>query len=391
MKRPDSVLIMKLDHIGDTLLITPAIRALRSFFREARIFAMATPLTYPVLAGNPDLDHLMVYDPPGSHRSASSRLAFVRNLKERQFSLIISFSASVRDYLMAWMSGGGERAGYYYEQMWVGRMLSALCLTRRISCPDDPARYRAGKLSSPLRHEVEQNLEVVSSLGVPVERSPLILPVGEEDRQSAMKHLRDAIAGIAHGLEAGAGHDHAALGIAAEEKRIVVVQLSHRWFWEKAICQGVADLLKEICRRFPAHRVVATYQEGEEKLKEMVFQRLREGKIPENLVPLGGLSLKEFAALLSKASLAITMHSGVTHIAAATGVPVLVVFKFRHFDYFSTKEAPWLVPSRLIRTPWEEGAIEKRDEEEALKILREHILEIADEAWSLCRSNAREP
>ena len=58
-----SILIHKIDHIGDTLLATPAIRALRESFPLSEITAIVTPLTKDVLDGNTDINNMVLFDP----------------------------------------------------------------------------------------------------------------------------------------------------------------------------------------------------------------------------------------------------------------------------------------------------------------------------------------
>ena len=65
----DRILVIRPDHIGDVLLITPALRLLRRAFPESEITVLVGPWSEAVLAGNPDIDRLQTCRFPGYDRS----------------------------------------------------------------------------------------------------------------------------------------------------------------------------------------------------------------------------------------------------------------------------------------------------------------------------------
>jgi hypothetical protein len=58
----ERILVIKLKHIGDVLLATPAIHALRKGFPKSRIYALVYAGTDEMLTGNPDLDEVLIFD-----------------------------------------------------------------------------------------------------------------------------------------------------------------------------------------------------------------------------------------------------------------------------------------------------------------------------------------
>lgn len=71
--RIERILVIRPDHIGDMLLITPALRLLRGAFPECEITVLVGTWSEAVLARNPDIDRLMTCRFPGFDRSQPQR------------------------------------------------------------------------------------------------------------------------------------------------------------------------------------------------------------------------------------------------------------------------------------------------------------------------------
>ncbi|HEY1012100.1 MAG TPA: hypothetical protein VGE07_05290, partial [Herpetosiphonaceae bacterium] len=67
---PRNILVIKPDHLGDVLLLTPALAALRAALPDARISALVGPWARRLLAGNPDIDQILTCPFPGFVRGA---------------------------------------------------------------------------------------------------------------------------------------------------------------------------------------------------------------------------------------------------------------------------------------------------------------------------------
>ena len=83
-----NVLIIKLRYIGDVLLATPTVRAIKGARPDVRVTMMVNRGTEDVLSGNPDLDEIMVLG-KGS-LAAQSRL--IAGLRGRQFDTVIDLT-----------------------------------------------------------------------------------------------------------------------------------------------------------------------------------------------------------------------------------------------------------------------------------------------------------
>ena len=80
------ILIVRPDRIGDVVLATPLIRAIRNTYPDCYLGAMVRPYAQDVLLENPHLNVILPDDPPGTHSGAGGF--------QRQISAVRSVDAS---------------------------------------------------------------------------------------------------------------------------------------------------------------------------------------------------------------------------------------------------------------------------------------------------------
>ena len=91
---PSRILVGLISPIGDTLLATPALAALRRAFPKAEIAALVAPSNAGILSGNPDVDRLIFAPAQGAEPEWRRYLAALRALRRERFDLIINFSGA---------------------------------------------------------------------------------------------------------------------------------------------------------------------------------------------------------------------------------------------------------------------------------------------------------
>ena len=62
---PKKILVIDLAFIGDVILATPTMRAVKEAWPEAEVTMLTVPLTEPVAAMNPFVDHVLTSDKRG--------------------------------------------------------------------------------------------------------------------------------------------------------------------------------------------------------------------------------------------------------------------------------------------------------------------------------------
>jgi heptosyltransferase-2 len=157
--------------VGDVVMATPTIRALRSFFgRQATLLGIMRPYVADVLAGSSWLDDSLFYH-PRSGDSALGTAQLVRRLRQERLDAVVLLTNSLRTAGLAWLSGAPRRVGYVrYGRGWL--------LTDRIEPP------RAGNEIAP-RAMVDYYLELAYALGCPAESPRLELATTLADEQAA--------------------------------------------------------------------------------------------------------------------------------------------------------------------------------------------------------------
>lgn len=285
------ILVIKLKHIGDVLMATPAISAIRERFPNAYISVLVRKGTEEMVTGNPKIDEVIVYD-GFSGRSLFNKImkeiGFAFGLRRRRFDLIIELGFGDREAIYGLISGARFRVGFDPDgKGFLGRRY---ILTHRT--PMDNSK-----------HIVKRDLELLKLLRIEVEGRDLELYHSDEDKEFAQKVLRE------NGISDG--------------DLIVLIHPTSRWLfkcWTDDGNAGIADYLQSEHKV----RVILTCGPGvreKEKLK-----RILDKMKTKPLSFLGNLTLKQLAALIDRADLFFGIDSAPMHMAAALKTSVIALF-----------------------------------------------------------------
>ncbi|MGC8625275.1 MAG: glycosyltransferase family 9 protein [Phycisphaerae bacterium] len=107
---PQHILVIMPTWLGDAVMATPFLRALRDLYPFGRITCLGKPLVQPVLSGLSLIDEAMEYrlTPAGKIDTAGSIAA----LRQQNFDLAIILPNSLRAAILAWRAGIPRRLGY---------------------------------------------------------------------------------------------------------------------------------------------------------------------------------------------------------------------------------------------------------------------------------------
>lgn len=310
-----SILIIRPDHLGDLLFLTPALRILRTAYPKAHITALVGPWATPVVAHNPNLDVILTCEFP----------AFTRKTKGMIFG----------PYQRLWHEANKLRRGAYDSAVifrfdhWWGAVLAWLVgIPFRLgyNIAECEPFLTVAVPYAPGRHEVEQNLRLVEALcGTPLDKPvepcyyPLEYTPADKDREAisqylAVQRVRDDVPLVA--IHPGAG---------------APVKL-----WDPAKYAVVADAL---VREYGAQIVIAGGQD-ELSLAWSVAARM----IAPAIVAAGETTIGQLAALFEGCALVIGPDSGPLHLAVAVGTPTVHLYGPVDSNTFG----PWGDPTRHI-------------------------------------------
>jgi len=286
---PRRILCIKLKHIGDVLLMTPTVRALRQAWPGSTISALVPRGTEEVLAGNPDLNAVLTFS-----RDAGLAGSWRTMLALRRFApdLVLEMGQGDREAVFGWLSGARRRVGYEPGRSGGWRRV---LLTQAV--PWNGAQ-----------HVVETNLDLVRACGIPAGAGRPVLVVRPEARSRIMARLASA------GRRPG--------------QPLVVVHPVSRWLfkaWPEACC---AEVISHLIRRAGvAVAVTSGPGAAEVESANRILARVDAPGVGGPIINLiGQTSLAELAAVLERATLFLGVDSAPMHMAAALGVPVVALF-----------------------------------------------------------------
>lgn len=283
-KEIKKILIRSVNWIGDAILTTPAISALRRNFPQTKISILAKPYVSEIFKGNPDIDEIILYE----GTNFAQRLKIIKNLREGKFDLAVLFQNAFEAALIAFLSGVPRRLGYSTD----GRGL----LLR----PSVPL-----KAEILIKHHLEYYLDLLREVGLKVEKGPLILNLDEKERLWAIDFLKkrgwkegERLIGINPGATYGS---------------------AKRWYPERFASLGdklIEEGLKVIIFRGPWENAIV------EEIKEHSRFTVHDSR----LIADGKISIRELASLIEKCSVLVSNDTGPMHMASALRVPVVALF-----------------------------------------------------------------
>lgn len=277
------ILIVRTDRMGDVILSTPAIKALRDTYPQAYLAIMVSPYTKDLVEGNPHLDEVIIYDKDSRHKSWWRSLKFALKLKKKRFDLAVILHPTNRVHLVTFFAGITRRIGY-------ARKLGFL-LTDRIQ----HAKQYGEK------HELEYNLDLIRYLGIQPKEKNLFVPLRPDSESWAEEFLR----------EKGVGQNDKLLAIHPAASCPSKIWPAERF----------AEASNRLTEKY-GFKVVVVSGPGDWKITENVIGRMRGSVI--NLA--GRISLSQLASILKRCILFISNDSGPVHLASAVGTPVISIF-----------------------------------------------------------------
>ncbi len=291
--QPDRALLVLIAGIGDFVMATPAIRAIRQGFPGAHLTLLTNPQSEGLARSCPYLDAILTFDlhayRPGGRstgwRAWKNFLSLTADLRRQRFDLAVNLYqvATWAGTIRMWLLFAGIRA-----DQTAGRSSGGRGFFFRIRSPDRP-------------HEIDAQLALAAALGCPADDGHPELWIPEASRQSAAARLREA------GLSER--EPFAVLNIGSNRPEA-------RWPQEKA-----AVIAREI-HGGTGLRILLTGDATEADLANALTVELAD--CVRSLA--GRTDILELAAILERAKVMVTTDSGPMHMAAALGTPLVALF-----------------------------------------------------------------
>ncbi|CAI2470605.1 putative lipopolysaccharide heptosyltransferase III [Serratia ficaria] len=304
------ILIVKLRHHGDMLLITPVISSLRQNYPQAQIDVLLYQETREMLASNPQLTTIFAIDrqwkKQGTRAHLRHELDLLRRLKAQRYDLVVNLADQWRSAILTRLTGARIRLGFDFPKRrgFVWRH----CHTQLVPVSDH-ARL----------HTVEQNLSLLAPLNLPALSQRVTMSYQPQDWQAGEQLLR----------RQGVTGDY------------IVVQPTSRWFFKCWSEEKMAATIGAL--QADGHQLVIT--SGPDAREKAMVERILARCPPQGVTSLAGqLTLRQLAALIDHAKLFIGVDSVPMHMAAALQTPCIALFGPSKLTFWR----PWQVIGQVI-------------------------------------------
>jgi heptosyltransferase-3 len=274
------VLVIRLRSIGDTVLATPSLFALKRFLPHAQVDILVEDWVAPLLMDHPHVDNVIELERGGM----AARMSAARRLRSAGYDVVYNLHGGTTATFLTRATGARHRVGfktYQYAKLHTELVPSPLLLW--------------GQQKT---HSVEQQLALLGWTGVPVTDRP-----------------RTRL-GIAPEAAASVEQQLAAAGLA--ERKIALIHPAAAFATKRWATQNFARVAEYLSERGFAPVAIAARHET-----QILDDLLGEASV--NILALD-LSLPEVTALAARSQLFVGNDSGIAHIAAATGTPSVVIF-----------------------------------------------------------------
>lgn len=326
---PHRILAVRLDNLGDVVLLTPALRALRARYPDAHLALLASATGARAAPLLPWVDEVFVLDALWQQLSPDGAdwygdIAAISRLRQARFDTAFVFTSWAQSPLPAayfcHLAGIGVRVGESKE-------FGGATLTTAVAPGPDE------------EHQALRNLRLVAAAGVPAQGDHLELEVPLPAAYSAQRLLREA------GGDPLRSYAVVAPGASARSRRWPaerfgeVVAGLRRLGLASVIVGGPND--HELCA------TVLAASQGRVASPPSGAVAAAGDDVPVATVDLSGrTSVPELAALVAKAALVVTNNSGPMHLAEAFRRPMVVTFAGTELE---SQWEPRHAPARLLR------------------------------------------
>jgi predicted lipopolysaccharide heptosyltransferase III len=293
------VLLVRLRSIGDTVLATPSLFALKRFLPNATVDILVEDWVAPLLSDHPNVDNVIVLERGGFVKRARA----ARELRAANYDVVYNLHGGTTATFLTRATGARHRVGfesYQYAQL------------HNHQAPSPQSLWSQQKA-----HSVEQQLALLGWTGVPVTDRPRTrLGISAAARKTVNKLLGES------GLS---------------DSKLALIHPAAAFATKQWAVENFARVAEFLAERGFAPVAIAAPNEKE------LLEKLR-SEVKAKIVTLD-LSLPEVTALAEQSQLFVGNDSGIAHIAAAVGTPAVVIFGSSNIAHWR----PWnSAPAEIV-------------------------------------------
>jgi ADP-heptose:LPS heptosyltransferase len=278
------VLLFRVDKLGDLIVSSPVIAAIKAKHPNAEIMLVASPYNAPAARGLPNVDNLVLWD--GAMNRVQKYAAF-QTIRKFKATHTLVMSPKNDCYILSLLSGAATQGWILMEYRYPPRFLSKFLLP--------PENRELIPRKNRVLHHSEHILRLARRLGLADEGDfPYAIPTNEKDAANAREILREK--NIQH--------------------LFIAVHLVDKWLEDHWRAEDIKNFLEKLhatlkcdvlCTAGPADKILST-------------------EIEKDFPLLRNLSFAQWVAVLNEAALVITPDCAAVHIACALQKPLIALY-----------------------------------------------------------------
>ncbi len=287
-----SILLIQLGDIGDVVLTTPTIRAVKETYPEARVSILVRKPFGSLLLADPNLHEVVeATKVRGTFlNTILEYVRFARRLRQMRFDLVISLRTGDRSAILSFLTKAKVRVSLHEDNkpFWYKHLFTKLLL--------DPPYAEL-----PVHPGAGQSLRIVRAIGIDTNNSTPKLHIAPEDSAHAAELLAEC------GL--------------TSTSRWVTINPYSRWKYKEWGYRKWGEVIDRLWQNHQLSTILIGSREEASEAEKIATSR---NEYVFNFA--GKTTLGELSALIAMSTLHLGVDSAAPHIAASVGTPTLTIF-----------------------------------------------------------------
>ncbi len=309
-----NILVINTMHIGDLMLITPALRTLRMNYPKAHIALLTDKPLGDLVRCNENIDECILIDKSGKDKGVWALIRFILKIRSRHFDLVINLHRNERASAIAAFSGAKKIVGYSQPGF------------RRFFDHYMPNRAMADTPKDMVQHQVTCHLSVMQEAAgcrkLDDRGLEMWLPLEEEKKASDLWQKEFS-----------------------PEDKVIAFNIGASWLTKRWIDSYFAECADRFIKE--GYHIAFLGGPTDVPIVEACLAQMEEKDSSHVHVFTGKISLTILAGLLRRCCLFLTTDSGPMHVGVAMNVPIVTMFGASPVPTFY----PYDGKDILIKTP----------------------------------------
>lgn len=288
-----NILVINTMHIGDLMLVTPALRTLRANYPKAHIALLTDKPLADLVRCNENIDECILIDKHGRDKGIFALIHFIRQIRKRHFDLVINYHRNERASAIASFSGGKKIVGYAqpFFHRFFDRWMPNLAMA---DTPKDKVMHQT------LCH-LKVLQEAAGCTKLDDRGLEMWLPPEEEKKASDLWQKEFA-----------------------EDDRVIAFNIGASWMTKRWIDAYFAECADRFIQK--GYHIAFLGGPTDVAIVKACIEKMKEKDSSKVHVFTGKVSLTVLAGLLRRCCLFLTTDSGPMHVGVAMNVPIVTMF-----------------------------------------------------------------